>query len=66
MPDLDPHTLRVVAGLIRSRMSRLDMDTRMDGLQRLGAARALKELAVDFEVAADHVRKPSRVKKSAS
>jgi hypothetical protein len=63
MVEIDPYTLRVVAGLIRSRMSRLDMDTRMDGLQRLGAARALKQLAVDLEISADHVSKPVRARK---
>ena len=63
MAEIDPHTLRVAAGLIRSRLSHLDMDTQMDGLQRLGAARVLKQLAVDFEISADHVSKPARARK---
>ena len=65
MAEIDPHTLRVAAGLIRARMSRLDMDAKMDGLQRLGASRVLKQLAVDFEVSANHVGKPSRSKRKA-
>jgi hypothetical protein len=52
-----------MAGLIRSPISRLDMDGRMDGLQRLGAERALSQLAMDLEVSADHVAKPARSRK---
>lgn len=63
MAEIDPHTLRVAAGLIRSRIKRLDMDGRMDGLQRLGAKGALSQLAVDLEVSADHVAKPARSRK---
>lgn len=35
----------------------------MDGLQRLGAERALSQLAMDLEVSADHVAKPARSRK---
>ena len=59
MPELDPHTLRVAASLIRSRIANLRRDQRMDGLQRLGAHRILTQLALDFEVCADHAG-PSR------
>lgn len=56
MTDLDPHTLRVAASLVRSRIENLKRDPRLDGLQRLGAHRTLTQLAVDLEVSADHVR----------
>ncbi|MCF8706995.1 hypothetical protein [Rhizorhapis sp. SPR117] len=54
MTELDPHTLRVAASLVRSRIANLKRDSRMDGLQRLGAHRTLTQLAVDLEVSADH------------
>ena len=54
MTELDPHTLRVAASLVRSRVANLSRDTRLDGLQRLGAHRTLTQLAVDLEVSADH------------
>lgn len=60
MTELDPHTLRVAASLIRSRIANLKLDPRMDGLQRLGAHRSLTQLAVDFEISADHVGPPRR------
>ena len=55
MAEIDPHTLRVAASLIRSRIARLGQDGRLDGLQRLGAHRTLTQLATDLEVSADHV-----------
>ncbi|WP_337847796.1 hypothetical protein [Sphingomonas sp.] len=55
MDELDPHTLRVAASLVRSRAANLKLDPRMDGLQRLGAHRTLTQLAIDLEVSADHV-----------
>lgn len=55
MTEIDPHTLRVAASLIRSRIARLGQDGRLDGLQRLGAYRCLTQLAADLEVSADHV-----------
>mgnify|MGYP003578026157 len=55
MAEIDPHTLRVAASLIRSRIARLDQDGRLDGLQRLGAHRTLTQLATDLEISADHV-----------
>lgn len=62
MPEIDPHTLRVAAQLIRSRIAHLYLDTRMDGLQRLGAKRSLTQLAVDLEVSADYVEPPKRTR----
>ncbi|MDE2563005.1 MAG: hypothetical protein KGL48_12240 [Sphingomonadales bacterium] len=64
MDEVDPHTLRVVAGLVRSQMSNLHMDTKLDGLQRVGVHRTLKQLAIDLEVSADHFTKPSRTKRN--
>jgi hypothetical protein len=55
MAEVDPHTLRVAASLIRSRIDRLNQNGRMDGLERLGAHRALSQLAIDLEVSAEHV-----------
>lgn len=56
MDEIDPHTLRVAASIVRSRIANLGRDPRMDGLQRLGAQRSLTQLATDLEVSADHVR----------
>jgi hypothetical protein len=55
MAELDPHTLRVAASLVRSRIINMKRDQRLDGLQRLGAHRLLTQLALDLEVSADHV-----------
>lgn len=63
MEELDPHTLRVAASLVRARIGRLKHDPRMDGLQRLGAHRTLTQLAIDLEVSADHAQ-PSRGRRS--
>jgi hypothetical protein len=52
---LDPHTLRVAAELVRKRIRTVNMNPRFDGLERLGASRALAQLAIDLEVSADHV-----------
>ena len=60
MAEIDPHTLRVAASLVRSRIAGLTRDTRMDGLQRLGAHRTLTQLAIDLEVSADHAGPPKR------
>ncbi|MEA3388494.1 hypothetical protein ACH37Y_17890 [Sphingomonas paucimobilis] len=65
MTELDPHTLRVAASLVRSRIKTLKLDGRMDGLQRLGAQRTVTQLAVDLEVSADHVGPPRCRKRTA-
>ncbi|GAY24704.1 MULTISPECIES: hypothetical protein [Sphingobium] len=62
MAELDPHTLRVAASLIRLRIANLHRDPRMDGLQRLGAHRTLTQLAIDIEASADHVGRTRRRK----
>ncbi|QPI75518.1 hypothetical protein [Sphingobium sp. Cam5-1] len=64
MADLDPHTLRVAASLVRGRLATIKLDPRMDGLQRLGAHRTLTQLAIDLEVSADHVGPPSSRRKA--
>lgn len=64
MEELDPHTLRVAASLVRSRIARLKHDPRMDGLQRLGAHRTLTQLAIDLEVSADHTGPRRRRRKA--
>ncbi|AMK26145.1 MULTISPECIES: hypothetical protein [Sphingobium] len=64
MADLDPHTLRVAASLVRGRIATLKLDPRMDGLQRLGAHRTLTQLAIDLEVSADHVGPQRRGRKA--
>lgn len=64
MAELDPHTLRVAASLVRGRLATIKLDPRMDGLQRLGAHRTLTQLAIDLEVSADHVGPPPRGRKA--
>lgn len=55
---MDRETLIAIAQLARGRAAMQDntnlMDRR-DGMQRVGAKRALEQLAVDLEVMADHV-----------
>ncbi|GAA3274067.1 hypothetical protein ACQKJZ_11045 [Sphingomonas sp. NPDC019816] len=52
---VDPYTLRVAAQIVRSRLAMLSRNPHLDGLERLGASKMLKQLAVDLEVSADHV-----------
>jgi hypothetical protein len=49
---MDSETLRTVADLARRRAARGCSGTHGDGMMRLGAARALTQLAVDIEVSA--------------
>ena len=58
--ELDPHTLRVAAKLVRSRIANLSRNSRLDGLERLGATRSLTQLAIDLDISADHVEPPRR------
>ena len=56
---LDPETLRAAAKLARLRADSAQRDPRIegderDGMERLGAYRALYQLAVDLEVTARH------------
>jgi hypothetical protein len=55
---MDPETLRAAAKLARSRAKLLPrhIDHR-DGMERLGAQRALVQLAVDLEVTASEVER---------
>ena len=52
MPEMDAHTIRTVAGLVRGRIERLPLDTSLDGMERLGAHGALTQLVKDLDVAA--------------
>ena len=61
MPEMDAHTIRTVAGLIRGRIERLPQDTSLDGMERLGAHGALTQLAKDLDVAA-RFAKPRRTR----
>jgi predicted PhzF superfamily epimerase YddE/YHI9 len=66
MAELDAHTLRVVADLVRSRVAHLDMDTQLDGLQRIGVERCFNQLARDLDISADHAGKPRSGRKSST
>ncbi len=59
---VDSGTLRAIARLARSRAeiagsseARTNLRGRRDGLERLGAARALEQLARDLDVSADEL-----------
>ncbi|PZU12495.1 MAG: hypothetical protein DI606_08780 [Sphingobium sp.] len=52
---MDPQTLRTVANLARQRAQRGASGTQGDGLMRLGARRALEQLAADLDASADAV-----------
>ena len=56
MPEMDAHTLRSIAELVRGRIERLPQNTSLDGMERLGAHGALTQLAKDLEVSADFAR----------
>jgi hypothetical protein len=58
---MDSTTLRTVAELARKRAARGCSGTQGDGLMRLGASRALNQLAVDLEAsAAECERRPAK------
>lgn len=54
---MDPATLLAIAKLARSRaaLQASPLAKGKDGMQRLGAQRALEQLAADLEVSAAHV-----------
>lgn len=56
---MDPETLRVVAALARKRARGNGAD-HGDGMARLGAERALTQLAVDLEVSATEFERQHR------
>jgi hypothetical protein len=64
MPEIDAYTLRTVAELIRGRIARLPQNDAQDGMERLGAHRALTQIAKDLEVSADFA-KPRRTRSPA-
>ena len=56
----DAGTLRLVADLARSRAQRDAKDHGKDGMYRLGAQRALEQLAKDLEASADEEDRETR------
>jgi hypothetical protein len=59
--DMDPETLRAAAKLARMRAERGGGSAaREDGMARLGAARALNQLAADLDVTADEFDRPAK------
>ncbi|WP_267396958.1 MULTISPECIES: hypothetical protein [unclassified Sphingomonas] len=55
MADPDPETLRMAARLARMRAKPPRTVDERDGLERLGAERALERLAADLEATAHHL-----------
>jgi hypothetical protein len=50
---MDAATIRVIADLARKRAQRGASSTQGDGMARLGAARALSQLAADLDASAE-------------
>lgn len=61
---MDAPTIRAVAELVRKRAARNGAD-HGDGMARLGAQRALTQLAVDLEVTAAEFERQERRRRSA-
>lgn len=61
---MDPMTLRTVADLARKRAARGSSGTEGDGMMRLGAARALGQLAADLEACAGAAKPRSTPRRS--
>lgn len=58
---MDPETLRAAAKLARMRAERGGGSAaREDGMARLGASRALHQLAADLDVTADEFDRPTK------
>lgn len=55
---MDAETIRIVAQLARQRARRSVAVSTGDGLSRLGAQRALDQLARDLEISADALGRP--------
>ncbi|MCM3418776.1 hypothetical protein [Sphingopyxis alaskensis] len=60
---MDAETIRTVARLARSRAERGSSSGHGDGLERLGATRALRQRAIDLEVSANELERPRRRQK---
>lgn len=60
---MDAETIRTVAKLARKRAERGTSAAHGDGMARLGASRALLQLAADLEVTADHIDRPRRARR---
>lgn len=59
---MDAETIRTVAELARQRAERGTSAAQGDGMARLGASRALLQLAADLDVTADHIDHPRRTR----
>jgi hypothetical protein len=57
---MDPETLRVAARIARQRAQRSVAVSQGDGMSRLGAQRALEQLARDLEASARQFDPPAR------
>ena len=57
---MDSETLRAAARLARARSALPRSVDHRDGLERLGARRALEQLAKDLDVTADHEERRER------
>lgn len=60
---MDAATIRVVADLARKRALRGSSGVYQDGMARLGARRALEQLAIDLEISADELERPASRRK---
>lgn len=60
---MDAETVRAVADLARKRAQLRERFTEGDGMMRLGAARALRQLAADLDASADALAPPPRRKR---
>lgn len=60
---MDPETIRAIAELARKRSVRSCEVSHGDGMSRLGASRALNQLARDLEVSADALEHSPRRKR---
>lgn len=62
---MDAATIRVVADLARKRAARGGSGVYPDGMARLGAQRALEQLAVDLEVSAAELERTAKPRRRA-
>lgn len=53
---MDEATVRTIAALVRKRAARSAQVSQGDGMSRLGASRALNQLAADLEASAEALK----------
>jgi hypothetical protein len=61
---MDPTALRAVAELARQRAARGSSAAQGDGLVRLGASRTMQQFAIDIEISATELERPTKKRKS--